>query len=185
MARKKWFGGGLDKELALFDELNARIHTLEEELRSAPRFSAEEKTALEKNLADEKAEKIKHLEDKQRAQTELAQANERITQLELENGKLKGTEISLRNTISKLSADLDSSHEFRTRLTNVIKVIEQEKADNIESGLVLAWRHTEAYPGWEQINWGISEFRPAWRCQSPLTSSNRARSRMLWTNPDR
>ena len=161
MARKKRFGGGLDKELALFDELKARIHTLEEELRSAPRFSAEEKTALEKNLADERAEKIKHLEDKQRAQTELAQANERITQLELENGKLKATEISLRNTISKLSADLDSSHEFRTRLTNVIKVIEQEKADNFESGLVLARRHTEAYPGWEQINWGHFKVPPS------------------------
>ena len=67
MARKERFGGGLDKELALFDELKARIHTLEEELSSASRFSIEEKTALENNLAEERAEKTKHLEDKQKA----------------------------------------------------------------------------------------------------------------------
>ena len=168
MARKERFGGGgLDKELALFDELKTRIRILEEELHSAPRFSAEEKTTLEKNLADERAEKIKHLEDKQRAQTELAQANERITHLELEknrlesgNDELKETKVSQQNTISKLSADLDSSREFRDRLTNVIKVIEQEKAANFESGLVLARRHTEAYPGWEQINWGHFKVPP-------------------------
>ena len=138
VTHKERFGGGLDRELTLFDELKARIHTLEEELSSATQFSIEEKTALENNLAEERAEKIKHLEDKQKAHTDLAQAKERITQLESENSKLTGTETSLRDIISKLSADLDSSHESRTRLANVIKVIEQEKAENFESGLVLA-----------------------------------------------
>ena len=65
MSRKEWFGDGIDRELALFDEMKTRIQTLEEQLNSAPRFSLEEKTALENTLAEEKADKAKHLEDKQ------------------------------------------------------------------------------------------------------------------------
>ena len=82
MACKELFGGGLDRELAFFDELKARIQKLEEELNSAPRLSIEEKTALENALAEEKAEKVKHLEDKQKAQTDLTRAKERIALLE-------------------------------------------------------------------------------------------------------
>ena len=108
-------------------------------------------------MAEERAEKAKYLEDKKTAETDLAQARERISVLESENNNLSGTVTTLRDNVSKLFADLDSSHESRSRLTSVIKVIEQEKAGNFESGLVLARRHTEAYPGWERINW--SRFR--------------------------
>lgn len=71
MTRKERFGGGLDQELALFDEMKARIQTLEEQLNSAPRFAIEEKTALNNALAEEKVDKAKYLEDAWAAQADL------------------------------------------------------------------------------------------------------------------
>ena len=147
MARKERFRRGLDRELALFEEMKAQIHNLEEQLNLAPRFSLEKKTALENALVEEKADKVKHIEDNRATQATLVKAKEQITTLESEKDKLSGTVSSLQYTISSLNADLNSSREFRSRLSNVIKVIEQKKAGNFESDMVLARRHTEEYPG--------------------------------------
>ena len=75
--------------------MKARIQIIEEQLNSAPQLSLEEKTALENALAEEKADKAKHLEDKQAAQADLIQAKEQITLLESENNNLTGTVTSL------------------------------------------------------------------------------------------
>ena len=65
-----------------------------------------------------------------------------------------------------LEKDLKSACESRSHLSNVIKVIEQEKASNFESGLILARQHTEGYPGWEQIDWSC--FKAPARVETPV-----------------
>ena len=95
LACKERFGGGLDRELALFEEMKARIQNLEEQLNSAARFSLEEKTTLENSLAEEKADKAKHIEDNRATQAALDKAKDQITALESEKDKLSGIVSSL------------------------------------------------------------------------------------------
>ena len=137
------FGGGLNHQLANFQQMKSQLHDLEENLKAA---ILERDEALQNKVEAIKVHEI--------TRDDLNKATDQVTMLSLKKERLVESNANLGNTVSQLKEDLSSLHESlakknveNTRLGNVIQVIEKEKLENFEMGLVLARWHTENFPG--------------------------------------
>ena len=113
-------------------------------------------------------------------QDNLAKATEQVVSLSVEKEKLNEMEATLKDSNTELSNKISmlennltsfcqSSAEKEAeiaQLSNVIRVIESDKAVNFESGLALAQWHKKNFPDWEQINW--SKFKVPGNVESPI-----------------
>ena len=146
--------------------MKSRIHNLEEKLKSSPYITPEEKATLENALAQATTDKELAIQERDEAlrnkeeairvheltRVDLNKETEQVVALTAERDELSNKVLLLEKYFTFARESCLAKDAETARLANVIQVIEGEKTDNFEIGLVLARWYTEHFPGWEQIN---------------------------------